>query len=89
MQKKFAIDLICKFNDILLMYIPDMKDLHSLLRNIKSAAIKRKSLSVEIWNEILQEVGIPNEESFFKSKGDNWKVPDKPYRYLRLVFKFK
>ena len=68
------------------MYVPDVKDLHSLLRNIKSAATRRKSLSVEIWNEILQEVGIPNEESFFKSKGDNWKIPNKPYRYLRLVF---
>jgi len=65
------------------MYMPDVKNLHSLLRNIKSSARKRNSLSVEIWNEILQEVGIPNEESFFKSKGDNWKVPDKPYRYLR------
>lgn len=69
------------------MYMPDVKNLHSLLRNIKSSARKRNSLSVEIWNEILQEVGIPNEESFFKSKGDNWKVPDKPYRYLRLSFK--
>ena len=87
LQKDFAIDLICDFNDILLMYMPDVKNLHSLLRNIKSSAKKRQSLSVEVWNELLQEVGIPNEESFFKSKGDNWKVPDKPYRYLRLSFK--
>ena len=66
------------------MYMPDINNLHALLRKIQSATKRRKTLSVEIWNEILQEVGIPNEESFFKSKGDNWKVPNKPYRYLRL-----
>ena len=88
LKKSNATEIISRFIDILLKYLPHYQNpdndhrFHQRLGLLKQSAAKMGNLDTDRWNDVLKEANMGNDISFFASKGDKYAIPRKNYQIL-------
>ena len=88
LKKSNAAEIISRFIDILLKYLPDYQNpandhsFHQRLGSLKQSSAKMGNLDTDRWNDVLKEADMGNDISFFASKGDKYAIPRKNYQIL-------